>query len=131
MFNVGGPEVLVILLVALVILGPEQLPKAMRTFGNVMNEIRKVSGGFQDEMRRAMDQIDPRTVIAETNEPKPKPKPGGTAATMDEADVTEVVARNEAVPPVAGPSTGEADGTAAPTDPDAPAPIDPADRAAG
>ena len=58
MFNVGGPEILVILLVALVILGPEQLPKAMRTFGNVMAEVRKVSGGFQAEMRKAIDSID-------------------------------------------------------------------------
>ena len=30
MFNVGGPEMLVILLVALIVLGPDQLPKAAR-----------------------------------------------------------------------------------------------------
>ncbi|MGI8710633.1 MAG: twin-arginine translocase TatA/TatE family subunit, partial [Acidimicrobiales bacterium] len=35
----GGPELMVIILVALIVLGPEQLPKAMRTFGNVMAEI--------------------------------------------------------------------------------------------
>ena len=58
MFNVGGPEIVVILLVALVILGPDQLPKAMRTFGNVMAEIRKVTGGLQAEMHKAMESID-------------------------------------------------------------------------
>ena len=41
MFNMpGGPELLVIFLVALVVIGPQQLPKAMRTFGNVMAEVR-------------------------------------------------------------------------------------------
>jgi Tat protein translocase TatB subunit len=57
MFNVGGPEILVIFLVALVVLGPQQLPKAMRTFGNVMAEVRKVSSSFQAEMRSAMDSV--------------------------------------------------------------------------
>ncbi len=123
MFNVGGPEIVVILLVALVILGPDQLPKAMRTFGNVMAEIRKVSGGFQDEMRKAMDQVDPRTVVAETTKPKSPPAVAATAATPEEADVTEVVARN--------PAEAEALAPADPSDPPAADPIDPADRAAG
>ena len=55
MFNVGGPEVLVILLVALIVLGPQQLPKAVRSVGNVMAELRRMSSGFQDEIRNAMD----------------------------------------------------------------------------
>ncbi|HEX2576761.1 MAG TPA: twin-arginine translocase TatA/TatE family subunit [Aquihabitans sp.] len=132
MFNVGGPEIVVILLVALVILGPDQLPKAMRTFGNVMGEIRKVSGGFQNEMRKAMDTLDT------TGSDKPQsPKPpsgqpdataGTTAATPAEADVTEVVARN----PVAGSGAVAADvANAAETPAPARPAIDPADRAAG
>jgi sec-independent protein translocase protein TatB len=54
MFNVGGGEVLVILLVALVVLGPDKLPGAMRSVGNVVGEMRKLSNGFQSEMRNAM-----------------------------------------------------------------------------
>jgi Tat protein translocase TatB subunit len=57
MFNVGGPEILVIFLVALIVLGPQQLPKAMRTLGSVMAEVRKVSNSFQAEMRQAMDSV--------------------------------------------------------------------------
>lgn len=56
----GGPELMVIMLVALLILGPDQLPKAMRTLGNARNEIKKVTGGFQAEIRKAMDEVDPR-----------------------------------------------------------------------
>lgn len=54
MFNVGGGEVLVILLVALVVLGPDKLPGAVRKVGQVVSEVRKVSAGFQAEMRTAM-----------------------------------------------------------------------------
>lgn len=134
MFNVGGPEVVVILIVALLILGPEQLPKAMRTFGQVMAEIRKVSGGFQDEMRRAMEEVDPRKVIE-----KAAGSPASTVTTTE--DGTEVVARNpehepgdhSGGPDDAGPgATAGPDAPGAPGGPDdGPPPISPADRAAG
>ncbi len=54
MFNVGGGEILVILVVALVVLGPDKLPGAMRTIGQAIAEVRKLSNGFQSEMRNAM-----------------------------------------------------------------------------
>lgn len=56
MGNIGGGEVLVILLVALLVLGPDKLPGAARQVGRVMGEIRKVTGGFQQELRRAIDE---------------------------------------------------------------------------
>jgi sec-independent protein translocase protein TatB len=132
----GGPEILVILVLALLVLGPEQLPKAMRTLGSVMAEIRKVSGGFQAEMKSAMDSF-----TAEADEAKDKPQSGSmassTASTMEEADVTEVVARNEAPAELAA-STGAVevdvdDGPKATDDAAEPVrpTIDPADRAAG
>ena len=118
MFNVGGPEVLVVILVALIVLGPEQLPKAMRTFGSVMSEIRKVSSGFQAEMRNAMDAV-VDTSAAE------KPQSGSMAAATPASpapaatsSIEEVVVRNEGDP--------GADAPPAPA-----AGIDPADRAAG
>src|SRR5215467_2060137 len=55
MFNVGGGELLVIMFVALVVLGPDKLPDAARKIGNVMGEIRRMSAGFQEEVRAAMD----------------------------------------------------------------------------
>jgi len=57
-FNVGGPEILVILVVALLILGPDQLPKAMRAFGNAQAQIKKVSGGFRDEIQNAVKSLE-------------------------------------------------------------------------
>ncbi len=56
-FNIGGSEMLVIFLIALVALGPEKLPKAARQAGNFMAQVRRMSDGFRDEMRRAMDEV--------------------------------------------------------------------------
>ena len=77
MFNVGGPEVLVILLVALIVLGPHQLPKAARQVGQVMAEIRKVSSGFQRELTSALD--------AEEQKAQPSMKPQSPGGPQDVA----------------------------------------------
>ena len=55
-FNVTGSEVVILLLLALVILGPEKLPDAIRRFGKVYGELRKMSQGFQTELRDALDE---------------------------------------------------------------------------
>lgn len=54
MGNLGGLEVVVILLVALVVLGPSKLPHAARQVGRALTELRRISSGFQKEMREAM-----------------------------------------------------------------------------
>ena len=55
MGNLGGGEVLVIMLVALLVLGPAKLPDAARQLGKAVAEFRKVSGGFQRELRAALE----------------------------------------------------------------------------
>jgi len=55
MGNIGGPEILVIFIVALIVLGPNKLPGAARQFGKAMAELRRVSSGFQREMKDAME----------------------------------------------------------------------------
>jgi Tat protein translocase TatB subunit len=56
MFNVGTGEVLVILLLALIVLGPDKLPDTARKIGNVLGELRRMSHGFQSEIRTAFDE---------------------------------------------------------------------------
>jgi sec-independent protein translocase protein TatB len=58
MFNVGGGELLVILLLALIVLGPQRLPGAARQLGRAVGEIRRLSSGFQSELRAALDESD-------------------------------------------------------------------------
>ena len=55
MGNLGGGEILVILLVGLLVLGPQRLPAVGRQGGRVITEIRRVSRGFQEEFRAALD----------------------------------------------------------------------------
>lgn len=64
MFNLQGSEIIIILLLALVVLGPEKLPDAMRKAGKFYADIRKMSSGFQDEFRSAMDE--PMREVRET-----------------------------------------------------------------
>jgi sec-independent protein translocase protein TatB len=55
MFNVGGGELLVIMLIALIVLGPQRLPDAARQVGRVMGDLRRISSGFQQELKDAFD----------------------------------------------------------------------------
>lgn len=47
MFGIGSTEILVILVVALLVLGPKKLPQIARTIGRAMGEFRRVSTEFQ------------------------------------------------------------------------------------
>ena len=56
MFNIGGGELLVIMLIALIVLGPQRLPDAARQVGKTMGDLRRLSIGFQNEIRSALDR---------------------------------------------------------------------------
>jgi len=55
MFNIGGGEMVVIFILALVVLGPDKLPNAARQAGKYLSEFRRMSQGFQQELKDAMD----------------------------------------------------------------------------
>lgn len=55
-FNLSGGEIIIILLLALVVLGPDKLPDAMRKAGKTFAELKKMSSGFQDEMRKGFEE---------------------------------------------------------------------------
>jgi sec-independent protein translocase protein TatB len=56
MLNIGPLELLAIGVVALLVLGPEKLPGAVRSVGRVFGELRRISSGFQNELRDAFEQ---------------------------------------------------------------------------
>ena len=56
MFNLQGSEIIVILLLALVVLGPDKLPDAIRKFTQTYAEFKKMSSGFQSELKSALDE---------------------------------------------------------------------------
>jgi sec-independent protein translocase protein TatB len=55
-FNLQGSELVIILLLALVVLGPEKLPDAMRKAGQFYAELKKMSSSFQQEFRSVIDE---------------------------------------------------------------------------
>jgi sec-independent protein translocase protein TatB len=55
-FNLTGSEIIFILLLGLVVLGPEKLPGAIRRATRTYAELRKLGSGFQSEFRSAIDE---------------------------------------------------------------------------
>lgn len=47
MFDIGASELLLIVVVAIVVIGPKDLPLALRTAGRWLGKIRRVSGHFR------------------------------------------------------------------------------------
>jgi sec-independent protein translocase protein TatB len=56
MFNVTGGEVIIILVLALVVLGPEKLPEVLRKAGKLYGELRRVTTGFQEEFEETFKE---------------------------------------------------------------------------
>ena len=98
MFNLSGSEIVVILLLALIVLGPEKLPDAIRRFGRIYGELRKMGTGFQTEFRQAFDEplrelretaqltrdavMNPiEDATSDSGEAAPEPSPEGTDPT--------------------------------------------------
>lgn len=52
-------HIVVVLVVALVVLGPDKLPGAARQAGKALTEVRRWSQSLQDEVSGALDQSDP------------------------------------------------------------------------
>lgn len=53
MFGIGGQELLLILVLALILLGPSKLPDLMKTLGKAMGEFQRASNDFQKEIQEA------------------------------------------------------------------------------
>jgi sec-independent protein translocase protein TatB len=70
MFDLGWDEMAVIAVLALVVLGPKELPNALRTISMLMKNARKLAGEFQsgvNEIIREADLEDARKKLAEVN----------------------------------------------------------------
>jgi len=86
-FNLSGSEIIFILLLALVVLGPEKLPDALRRAGKTYAELKKMGNTFQTEVRGAFDE--PMKEMRETADMLRK------AASFDGDDVDDEAGRAE------------------------------------
>ena len=68
---VGGQELLVVLIVALILFGPKKLPELARSFGQAVAEFNKAKNEFsQDSFKKLVEEE-----TTAKPEPKTKPKP--------------------------------------------------------
>lgn len=58
LFGIGGPELVVLLFLAGVVLGPRRLAKAAREMGRFVNQIRVLANNLTKELNREIDLLD-------------------------------------------------------------------------
>ena len=112
MFDIGWSELLVIGVVAIVVVGPKELPRLMRTFGHYLGKVRHMAADFQrqfeeavrdseiDEVRKAMQdfhaQASDVNLRGTVDKPLMMPKPAEPAPAA--AEVAEAAALPAAKP---------------------------------
>jgi Tat protein translocase TatB subunit len=83
MFGIGLPELLVILVVALLVLGPKRLPEVARTLGKGLAEFRRATADLTEELRDAQTMMEEEArQVRRATIGKPRPatgKPNGEA----------------------------------------------------
>ncbi|MBA4390368.1 MAG: twin-arginine translocase subunit TatB [Syntrophus sp. (in: bacteria)] len=74
MFGIGFPELIVIMIVALLVVGPSKLPDLARTLGKTLQEFRRmaddVKGTLEEEIKdkEIAQEQEQETEIKKTNE---------------------------------------------------------------
>ena len=58
MFDIGWSELVVIAVVALIAIGPKELPGVLRTVGNYMGKVRRMASEFQGQFQEAMREAE-------------------------------------------------------------------------
>ena len=91
--NLGGPDLLVILLIILVLFGAKKLPELARGLGQAIKEFQKAKDEFTDELHKA-GQSDttkpapPASTVARTDAPAAtgaRPDPNQNVTPSDKA----------------------------------------------
>ncbi|RJX35180.1 MAG: twin-arginine translocase subunit TatB [Desulfarculus sp.] len=124
MFGIGMPELLIILVVALVVVGPKKLPDLAKSLGKGLQQFRKATDeikegleehesfqelkGLQQSFRETLDEVNPRKMLEDANplvEPKePKLDLSGRQSVFDAIEVEKQAASEQASVEVAQPA---------------------------
>lgn len=143
MFDIGAGELLVIVIVAILVIGPKEMPRALRTAGRWIGKVRRMSAHFRsgiDTMIREAELEDAEKewrdrnarIMAESaggdTPPAMEPLPQGQASGTAAGESDNYDARAEAAIARAKPETSVGkDGASGVTPDDQPSlPLDPA-----
>lgn len=58
MFDIGWSELMLIGIVALIVIGPKELPTVLRTVGRTVTKLRRMAGEFQGQFQEALREAD-------------------------------------------------------------------------
>ncbi|HEX4268934.1 MAG TPA: Sec-independent protein translocase protein TatB [Steroidobacteraceae bacterium] len=108
MFDIGFSEILVIFILALIVLGPEKLPRVVREVGRWVGRARAMARQFQEQLEDEVDSDRNRT----SRRPEPVRPVGGVPAASPSPVVPE---HTEPVPSTVGPWQAAASSPEAPT----------------
>ncbi len=82
MFDIGWSELLVVGLVALIVVGPKELPGMMRKIGASIKKIKQMAGSFQRQVEEAMDESEISELKDSVNDLKKDLSPGNLMGEM-------------------------------------------------
>ncbi len=77
--SIGGGELLMVMVIALMLFGGDKLPELARGMGKAMREFKKTTGAMQDELRKAMEETEappPSIMPPRSYSPEIKSTPG-------------------------------------------------------
>ena len=127
MFDIGWSELVVIAVVALIAIGPKELPGVLRMVGQWMGKARKMATEFQGQFQEAMREAEMADLKKSFDEVKDAATSftGGNVMTSLQKDVTDALSIDKpadapVVSAIEQPATGDAPVT--PTTPADPTP---------
>lgn len=82
MLGIGGPELVVILIVGLIFIGPDKLPAVAKTVGGGLRDLRRAANLAQAELRQTVDDLIREADLDELN------RQPSTPAQHDDAEAT-------------------------------------------
>lgn len=65
MFGIGVPELLIIMVVALIVLGPKRLPEVAKSLGKAFAEFRRATSDLSEELNEARAALEEEVRMAE------------------------------------------------------------------
>jgi sec-independent protein translocase protein TatB len=104
MFDIGAQEILVIVVVAILVIGPKELPTAMRTAGRWIGKMRRLSAHFRtglDSMIREAEMEEMEKKWKAQNEKVMREHPNGGPAEMEQTGAFPPPKKGDAVPDAA------------------------------
>jgi sec-independent protein translocase protein TatB len=68
MFDVGFPELFIVAVLAIVVVGPNDLPKAIRSVMGMIRKVREMGSEFQAGVKKMADEVELDAVTRKLNE---------------------------------------------------------------